>query len=256
MEHDHILETALSELGLTPNAIRLYLQSSRMGRMTVGRLAVLCEMDRSSAHLAAGQLRAAGLLEELADGGRQLVWVRPPRELLTRLRLGIRKLRTHYDAVEDALPRLEASYQEKGTVPALQVFSGKDGLRQVVANIMANAEGEILLMTNQESERRVFTRQDHQEFIRERLRRRLAIRVLALDTPAGHELAKTDGVNLRQTRVIRDGGATPFLSETYIYGDCVAMLSFHDVAMGFVVRSTDFAGTQRWLFERLWRECD
>jgi sugar-specific transcriptional regulator TrmB len=251
---DYVIDEALAELGLTPNAITLYRQSYRAGRATVGKLAQLCGMDRSSAHLAAGQLRVAGLLEELPDGGRTLVWVKPPKEILIRLRIGIRKLRSQYDSVEEALPELEAGYSETETRPVLQLFSGKDGLRQIVANIWDQARGEILLISNQTAERAVFTRTDHQEFIRERLRRDLSIRVLAVDTPEARELRGTDEGALRQTRIIKDEQAEPFRVETYIYGDSVAMLSFSEMVMGFVVRSAGFAEAQRWIFERLWRE--
>jgi sugar-specific transcriptional regulator TrmB len=252
--NDSLLEEALAALGLTPNAVTLYLQSYRVGRTTVGRLAQMVGMDRSSAHLAAAQLRAVGLLDEMPNGGRTLVWVKPPKEILTRLRIGMRKLRSQFDAVEDALPRLEAGYSEKDSLPVLQMFTGKDGLRQVVANILEHAEGEILLVTNQAAERQVFTRADHQEFIRERLRRGISIRALAVDTPEAAELVRTDGANLRETRIIQGEEAVPFQSETYIYGDMVAMLSFSEIVLGLLIRSADFAQAQRWMFERLWQE--
>ena len=254
MDNQKALASALTELGLTSNAVRLYLLSFEIGRTTVGNLAHVCGMDRSSAHLAADQLRAAGLLEELADGGKKMVWVKAPKEVLLRLRIRIRNLRSHYDAVEDAIPAMDALYREKGSVPLMQVFSGKDGLRQVVANILANATAEILLITNQTAERQVFTTQDHQAFIAERMRRSLHIRVLASDTPEGRSLVTSDGRSLRHTKILSDSSSVMFHSETYIYGDCVAMLSFRTGIMGFVARSKDFADMQRWIFERLWRE--
>ncbi len=255
MMKENLIEEALTALGLTANGVSLYMQSYRTGRATVGRLAQEAGMDRSSAYLAAAGLRAAGLLEEMPDGGRTVVWVKPPKEILTRLRIAMRGLRSQFDAVENALPQLEAGYVEREAAPVLQVFSGKDGLRQVEANILEQARGEILLMSNQEAERLVFTRADHVEFIRERMRRELRIRVLAVDTPEARELVATDGQNLRETRLITGENEVPFRSETYIYGDCVAMLSFSEVVMGFVVRSADFARAQRWVFERLWKDC-
>ncbi len=294
--NERIIEQALAGLELAPNAVALYLQSYRTGRATVGRLAALSGMDRSSAHLAATQLRAVGLLEEMPDGGRTMVWVKPPKELLTRLRIRMRRLRQQFDAVEDALPQLEAGYVAAKSAPVLQTFVGREGLHQIEANILEEARGEILLMTNQATERLVFNEADHREFITERMRRGLRIRVLAVDTPEGRELVRTDEQCLRQTRLIgngtmgstdaglvgtrragggagleslRDGAAAvagagggsglsgtteaPFESETYIYGDRVAMLSFGGMVMGFVVRSNDFAQAQRWCFEQLWK---
>jgi sugar-specific transcriptional regulator TrmB len=250
--NDQTISEALSALGLNPNATALYLQSYQTGRATVGHLAGLCGMDRSSAHLAATQLRHAGLLEEQAEGSRTLVWAKPPRQILNRLRINIRKLRSQYDAIEDNLPSLNAVYTPGESMPVMQVFSGQDGLRQIVANILEEAEGQILLMSNQAAERQVFTHQDHQDFVAERLRRQLHIRVLAADTPEGHELRAGDAAHLRQTRLIPSEAKPPFQNETYIYGQSVAMLSFRDQIFGFIVRSADFADSQRWLFERLW----
>jgi len=91
--------------------------------------------------LAAAQLRAVGLLDEMPDGGRTLVWVKPPKEILTRLRIGMRKLRGQYDAIEDALPRLDAGYSEKDSLPVLRLnLSG--GTVDTVARLSVPEFGE------------------------------------------------------------------------------------------------------------------
>ncbi|MBW4061746.1 hypothetical protein HJC99_04230 [Candidatus Saccharibacteria bacterium] len=248
------LQTALAALGLTPNAIALYEQSFLTGRSTVGRLAALAEMDRSSAHLAATQLRGAGLLNEEVVGERTYIWVKPPKDVLVRLKIAMNHLQTQYESVEDALPALSAGYQAAEKLPVVQVFSGKSGLKQVVANVLENAADEILLFTNQAFEREVFSSADHRDFINERKRRGIKIRALAVDTTEGHDLQAADDDNLRQTRLISGETTVPFKNEIYIYGDSVAMLSFSGQVFGFVTRSADFAEAQLWAFERLWRE--
>lgn len=248
------LQNALATLGLTTNAIALYNQSYTEGRSTVGRLASLVGMDRSSAHLAATQLRERGLLNEEVRGGRTYIWVKPPKDVMVLLKLRMNELASRYDALDEALPGLMAGYAPSSVLPVVQVFSGKQGLRQVSANILDEGGNEVLLMTNQSFEREVFEPGDHRDFIAERLRRKLPIRVLAVDTPEAHDLIKTDAQHLRQTRIITDESAIPFRSETYIYGNSVAMLSYSGQVFGFITRSADFADAQRWMFERLWRE--
>ena len=241
---------ALASLGLPANAVAFYLQSFRHGKATIGKIAAACQMDRSSAYAAYRQLQAAGLLEEREEASGKVVWAKPPKTVLGKLRTDIRRLRQQYEDLEVALPELLAEYSPASAKPVLQYFSGHDGLNQISEDVLDHAQGEILLLSNQRLEKRVFNEVDHREFIRDRLQRGIRIRVLAPDTPEARELQKQDRRWLRETRLIPP--PEPFENETYVYGDRVAMLSFHDEALGFIVRSVDFAKAQRWMFEQLW----
>jgi hypothetical protein len=252
--HNPKIVSALVALGLTPNAIQLYEQSFLTGRTTVGRLAAVIGMDRSSAHLAAGQLRTFGLLNEEVVGERTYVWVKSPKDVLSRLKIQINHLQTQYDGVEESLPELSAGYQAAEKLPVVQVFTGRTGLKQVASNILGTTGGgDILLFTNQEFEREVFNASDHKDFIIARKQLGLKIRVLAVDTNEADELKKNDALNLRETRILHDETSIPFKSETYIYGNSVAMLSYSGQVFGFITRSRDFAEAQRWAFEKIWK---
>ena len=148
------------------------------------------------------------------------------------------------------MQELLASYREQENKPTLRFFAGHDGLKQIVDDVLEHAEGEILLFTNQRTEKNVFSAADHQEFVRERIRRGVSIRVLAADSPEARSMQLGDMAVRRETRIVE---GEPFTSETYIYGDNVAMLSFDKDVVGFIVRSRDFARAQRWTFEQLWR---
>ena len=244
------LKEALGALGATENAAAFYLTLYRAGTSTVGDVAKVSKMDRSSAYLACGQLEELGLVDGDATGPRKAVTAKPPSAVLARLRTDMRRLRRHHDEVEESMQELLASYQERESRPVLRFYAGHDGLKQITDDVLENANGEILLFTNQRTEKNVFSSADHAEFIRERLRRGISIRVLAADTPESQAMAASDASVRRETRVV-DG--EPFTSETYIYGDNVAMLSFDKDVVGFIVRSRDFARAQRWTFEEVWR---
>ena len=244
------LKEALVALGATENAAAFYLACYRAGTSTVGDVAKTCKMDRSSAYLACDQLVELGLVETDAASTRKTVTARPPSAVLARLRTDMRRLRRHHDDVEESMQELLASYREQENKPTLQFFAGHDGLKQIVDDVLEHADGEILLFTNQRTEKNVFSQADHQEFVRERIRRGVSIRVLAADSPEAREMKLRDATVRRETRIV-DG--EPFTSETYIYGDNVAMLSFDKDVVGFIVRSRDFARAQRWTFEQLWR---
>ncbi|MFA5945866.1 MAG: hypothetical protein WC802_03090 [Patescibacteria group bacterium] len=245
------LAEALKMLGATQNAVALYMASFTTGRTTVGKLASICQMDRSSAYIAVEQLRELGVLETDETSARKTILARPPKAVLSRLRTEMRRLRRQHDTIEESLPGLLASYVAHESKPTLQFFSGIEGLHQIADDVLEYGKEEVLLYTNQATEENVFSEADHKEFIAERLRRGLSIRVLAADVPESYELQRRDKQCRRETRIV-DG--EPFTSETYIYADKVAMLSFDKEIIGFVVRSKDFAQAQRWMFEQIWEK--
>jgi len=242
----------LSSLNASPNAIKFYLASYRIGKSTIGKIALSCNMDRSSAYLAYDQLKFMGLMEEDLKSKRKIIWTRPPNAVLSRLRTEARRMRRHTEKIDAKMPELLAAYGEKDSRPILQLFSGKDGLRQIVDDVLENTDDELLLFSNQAEEKKVFTKKDHEEFIKTRINKQILVRVLASNTPETLELKRTDKSCLRETRIIDE--QDPFKSETYIYGDKVAMLSFDKEIVGFIVRSKDFAEAQRWMFETIWQK--
>lgn len=245
------LKEALSLLNLTPNAAQFYLESYGTGPASIGTIAKQCAMDRSSAYIAFEQLKEAGLMGEEAAGARKKVWAKPPKAVLAKLRTDIRRLRRQAESIEDAMPDLLAAYSEEEHKPVLQFFSGKEGLGRISEDILEHAEDEILLLSNLEEEDKVFTNHDHTDFIERRVKNGVRIRVIATDSNRARTMQAADKKFLREIRFVeRDA----FESETYIYGDRVAMLSFDKEIIGFIVRSKSFAQTQKWIFEQLWKQ--
>lgn len=249
------IKSALKALGANNNAIKFFECSFTLGRSPISKIAQHIKMDRSSAYLACDELVSLGLLNVEVVRNRKIVWAKPPRSIISRLRTRIRQLKTQCLNIETQMPELLAAYEKSDSQPVLQYFSGKDGLRQITDDVLESAQGEILLYSNQAEEKNVFTDLDHKAFIKARKQNDIFIRVLAPDTPEAHNLKKTDSLSLRETRIIYDE-EIPFKCETYIYADKIAMLEFRDQIQGFIVRSEEFNHAQRWLFEKVWKICE
>ena len=248
------IKSSLENLHASPNAIAFFLASYRMGRSSVGRVAKMAKMDRSSAYVAYQQLWELGLMNEENRGGRKIVWTREPKAIIAKLRTEIRRMRRQVEAVEESMPELLAQYGNCNDRPVLQTFTGIEGLHQIMEDILSMSNFELLLMSNLEEEGRVFSREDHDAFIRRRVARNISLRLIATESPEARNIQKADKASERVTRIVK--GNIPFENETYIYGDKIAMLSFNEQTgiIGFIVRSKEFANAQRWMFEQIWQQ--
>jgi len=248
------IKSALEQLRLSQNAITFFLTSYRLGRSSIGQIAKATKMDRSSAYAAYQQLQELGLMNEEPIGSRKVIWTREPKAIIARLRTEIRRMRRQVEAIEESMPELLAQYGSRNDRPVLQVFTGIEGLHQIMEDILAGSNFELLLLSNFKEEERVFSRKDHDSFIERRIAKNINLRLIATDSSEARRIQKTDKAKMRETRIVQ--GEAPFENETYIYGDKIAMLSFNDKTgiIGFIVQSQEFADAQRWMFERIWRQ--
>jgi sugar-specific transcriptional regulator TrmB len=250
MNYRTVLENILAVFDLSRNCKEIYIKSFELGEQSIGKLAENSNMDRSSAYLAVEQLKETGLLE--VDETRRPMIIRAvePRKLVGRIERRIQSLEEAFDTTHTLLPQLEAAYGAKNFHPIMQAYNGKDGLQQIMEDILSENSKEILIFTNQEAERKVFTRHDHAYFIRKRKQNNVFARVIAANDSFAQELLENDKRSLRSTKII--DSPPPFTCEVYIYGDKIAMLSFRDEIIGFIVNSSDFAQLLRWQFEMIW----
>ncbi|HVO86659.1 MAG TPA: helix-turn-helix domain-containing protein [Candidatus Binatia bacterium] len=252
MTYRLLLENILDVFSLSDNAKNIFITSYQSGDQTVGQLVERLGMDRSSAYLAIDQLKTLGLIEIDESRRPKLVHAVEPRKLLGRIETKIQDLEQVFDKTHDSLPELMAAYKSQSRRPTLQAYNGNDGLRQIMEDILSSKDEEVLLFTNQAAERESFSDHNHDYFIRKRKQNNLSIRVIATDDQYAKKLAADDAQNLRRTRIY--SGKPPFECETYIYGESVAMLSFSDEIIGFIVNSADFSKLQRWQFEKIWEQ--
>jgi len=250
MGHINDLEKILAVFDLSNNCKQLYMKSFESGEQSISWLAENLNMDRSSTYLAVDQLKQTGLVE--LDETKRPARVRAvePRKILGRIEHKIQSLEETFDSVHAKLPQLEAVYNSKSAKPIMQSYNGKDGLHQIMEDILTSSDAEILMFTNQTIEKGVFTKCDHDHFIRKRKQQSLNVRVIATDDSYARNLRALDKQNRRITKILN--GQSPFDCEIYIYQNKVAMLIFKDEIIGFIVNSADFTQFMRWQFETIW----
>lgn len=256
------LQQALLLLGLGPKEIRFFIACFQMGPSSVNEVAKSAKIERSTAYLISQDLISKGFIKGDFKTYGKKVFTIEPKDLLRMVAGKQRMLRRHELELEEQLPRLQSLYQASEIIPKVKVYEGNSGLLSVWKDILST-QGEILVWTNQETDRLVFGPQKHINFIEERVKKGIHARVLAVDNPEGQELKKLDLANLRQTKLLPKG--TDFSAETYIYDNKIAMLDyklslksllrsdFKKDIFGIIIESEPIAKSHKSIFEMIWK---
>ncbi len=248
---DRTLANALVQLGCTDKHIRFYRASLELGTATLMEIAKKARLQRSTAYVIATELVEKGLVIGDHRAYKESFVACEPDLILQKLEAKYRQVGRNSIAFKEALPELRAAHQTTMTRPRVRTFEGKAGLVGVWKDILADPD-EILLWTNQQSEGQVFNDGTHDQFITERMRKKISIRVLAVNNPEGQALVDSDSKSLRQTKLLPEG--TTFTSETYIYGDKVAILDIGKNIFGVITENGQIAASQRAIFELTWTQ--
>jgi len=246
---DRVLQNSLLQLGCTQKHVKFYQAAFELGPAPLLEIAKKARLQRSTAYLIASELIELGLMSEDHKTYKKQFIAAEPDLVLRKLEARHRQLGRNNIAFREKLPELRAEHQSTLVRPKVRTYSGKTGLVAVWKDILSEQQ-EILLWTNQEIERQFFGEETHDLFIAERIKKRISTRVLAVDSPRSRDLILTDELNLRQTRILPSNAS--FTSETYIYGNKVAVLDIGKDIFGVITESQQIANSHRNIFEFTW----
>lgn len=248
---ENALAKALAQLGCNDKHIRFYKVNLELGAASLTEIAAKARLQRSTAYVIAAEMLTKGLVSENHKTYKKLFIAVEPDVVLRKLEAKYRQIGRSNLALKEALPDLRAAYQATTTRPRVRTFEGRADLEMIWRDIFAAGQ-EVLLWSNQRSERHVFGDAMHDAFIRERLARNIPIRVLAVRNADGQALRDGDSTTLRETRLLPE--PTQFTSETYIYGNSVAVVDVGANIFGVITENEQIAASQRAIFELTWEQ--
>lgn len=248
---EKMIEETVELLGLTAKERTFFVSAFSLGPATLKEIAKKARLERSTGYLIASRLKEKGFLQENFHGYRRLYATIEPKTLLRMMFARERKIGRKGLEFQEHLSELQVLYQATEIRPKIQVYEGKQGLEHIKADILALPQ-EILLWTNQESESLVFDERDHEDFIKERIKKNISIRVLAVDNRKGKTLREKDSGSLRETKLLPQ--AVHFTAETYLYGHKMAIIDYKKDIFGVTIESEQIVSSQRAVFEMTWNE--
>jgi len=246
---NNILVRSLRQLGCGDKHIRFYIANLELGAASLSEIITKAKLQRSTAYLIANEMAALGLAVENHKTYKKLYVAAEPDVILRKLEAKQRQVGRNAIAFKEALPDLRAAHHATTTRPSVRTYEGLAGLLAIRKDILATTQ-EVLLWTNQETEQHIFDQQTHQSFIMERVAKKIPIRVLAVDNPAGQAIQGSNNDLLRNVKLLPS--QTLFTSETYIYEDKVAVLDIGKNIFGVITQNKQVTDSQRAIFELAW----
>jgi len=243
------IKDALSDLGLTEKEVRFFLTNYQSGPTTINDIAKIARIQRSTAYLIAQSLITRGLILEDYKRYKKIIITVEPKTLLRMLLAKHRQIGRHEQALQENMPELQAVHQASAIRPKVRTYEGTQGLLAIWRDILSDSQ-EVLLWTNQETENNVFSEKYHSLFIAERVKKKISMRVLAVDNKKGKQLIKQDIQQIRETKLLPKD--VFFSAETYIYGNKVATLDYNKDIIGVIIESDQIVQSHRSVFEMTW----
>lgn len=248
------IERDLVRLGLTPKEAQIYLVALELGPSPVQDFAKQSGVNRATAYVMVESLIERGLMSSVERNGKRLFAAEPPERLKRVVYDEEARITDAKSALDKILPELATLVQAAPERPRVRFYEGIDGLEAMRQDFFGGEKKyELLLISSADDYHRVAAlarRLPHAKRVEHT--RGFERCIFTSQRPAA-ELKKImpSVEHIERHRVPH--GEYPLSGEIAVYGDKVAMLSYHGKVMGVLVESPFLAQTATSLFNLAWQ---
>jgi sugar-specific transcriptional regulator TrmB len=255
MEFSGKIRVVLIEIGLTEIQADFYLFLLKTGGNTVSRVAKALNINRTNSYTIVDRLRELDLVTEENKTSGKVIYAKSYEPILEALGRKEKSIENLKSTVNSLIP-IFASFGLKSNYggPKIRTYESKREFGYLLEDMLSNPFGtkEMLLFTNQSTEKGFFSKHSHEEFVQKRVKNGIKIRVLAVNNDEGGELMLNDAKLLRETRLLPEN--FDFNAEIYIYDNKVTMIDVKEDIIGVVIESDELVSIHKQLFEMMWND--
>lgn len=246
------LQSSLSNLGLTPKEVALYVATLELKRSQIVPIVERVNIPRTSAQYLLEKLAHQGLIVIGEHRGRKTYQPTAPERVLSLLQKRQSDLAAQVTSFQEVLPELLQRYQTSPFQPRVQVFQGQQ-IRQLYDQLLDETKDEYFYTMETDTLERVLGKRYLNDWIKRRIAKGIwsnGIRVKELE--ADDILHTSSPKNLRRLRFAPKGYRFPAM--VLLYGDNVATITSAKENFAVVVTSHDYAQTMQVWFKVLWEK--
>lgn len=239
----------LEELGLGQNEAVLYEILLKTMDASIPYLLKNSSFSRTMLYYILGNLESFGLIKAEKKGKKTVYNVEPPEKLAEMVEDRAKEFHKQKDLLHDAMGDLYSTYRLAHNKPGVKFFEGLEGFK-TVTNDSLKAQGEILTFLDVDATQK-YASGINQEYVKERIKKGIPKRQIAVDTPFTRARYKNYSP-LLEVRLMPPA-VSPFKTSVQIYNNTVSFSTLNDKKMiGVIVEDEQIAQLHRSLFEYVW----
>lgn len=243
------IRDALSQFGLKPKEVAVYLGLLKLGPSPVRHVAKEAGVNRGTTYDILKSLQEQGLVSYYHKEKHQYFVAEDPNKLFDVINFrvdGLKRLREELNGVVPQLRSMSTVVEER---PVVTYYDGLSGVRTILQDVLDRtltaSPRKYLAYSSASIKQYLYAA--FPDFTPERIRREIAVQVISIG--AGGE---TVGLDERKWLP----GKTQAPTYTFIYPGRVAMVStdHRHIPMGLIVADQGLYETQRLIFDQLWQK--
>ncbi|MBI2110723.1 TrmB family transcriptional regulator [Candidatus Woesearchaeota archaeon] len=237
------LQSALKEFGLSENEIKVYLALIKTGESTAQNTAKTAGLPRTTTYHLLESLEQKGLVGFVIKESKKYFQAANPKKL-------IQALEEKKNIIQEIIPELSSISETVKEKPKVTVYEGLKGIRSILKDVLEEKRtiyhyGDIV------SIQEVFS-YAFPQYIKERVKRKIPIKIICKKEELHKELLKTAKKELREFVFVPEN--YEFKSSVFIYANKVAIFNIkREPYYVVVIENEDFYDTQKNLFEIVWK---
>ena len=240
------LGNSLEYLGFKPKEAEIYLALLELGEASIIQIAKKAGIKLTTVYNILRDFVNRGLITSAVRKTRKVYFIEDPRSLKS-------DLREKENAIDKLMPELLAIQNILPSKPRITFYEGVGGMKELYQDTLNSLkEGDTILSYTGLSDFSKLMPQEYNEYyIKERVKKKIRIKIIASPSPTAEEWQKSAGSELREIRIVHD---MPFRfdADTEIYANKVALISYRENFLGVIIESKEISQMQRSAFELMW----
>lgn len=218
----------------------VYLATLELGSATVTPIARKAGVLRTTTYDLLEDLQFKGLVFYREHHGRRHYQVSDPRRLK-------QILQQQQKEVDHSLPELLALYKPSKEKPSTRMYDGVGEIARIYEEILSASKLDAY--GNFDKIEQYYP--EFKRYLKKQFKRTIKIRDIVVMSKNVDKYRKLYTPPRQQLRILPEGMMLE--TDTMIFDDKVAIISYADTVHGLIIESKAIADTQRLLFEQLWK---
>lgn len=236
----------LQTLGFSEKETKVYLALVELGMQAGSTIARTTGLSKSTVLFLLDGLAKRGIVQKSHRGKVQYYFADPKDLMITEQTV----LKGKTEALNKIIPLLTELKSPFSALPKVTFFEGIEGCRKIYWQLL-DSKTEILEFGVHSDLVQKFGEKFMNEFIEERVKRKLFLRALAQEDPIEKILQNLDKKQCREIRLF-SGEFGRLYSSVAIFEEKVLLLNLFRDAFGILIENPEFSKTMRTIFEVQW----